>query len=82
MQDPGFVRGDFERSLVGLEFEEDLVELNGVAVFLEPAGNVPLGDGFAGGWDDDVNAHAESPDWAFEKWEGEWRRVRAPRMLR
>ena len=50
-------RGDFDRDLVGLEFEDRLVAGDGVALFLEPARNGCFRHGFAHGRDLDVDAH-------------------------
>jgi hypothetical protein len=57
---PGRGRVDLERHLVGLELEDRLVGLHGVARLLEPAADGGLRDGFAEGRHADFGRHGVS----------------------
>jgi hypothetical protein len=56
-QRAGDRRGHFDRDLVGFQFDQRLVDLDGVARLLEPGADGGFADGFAKGRDADFSSH-------------------------
>ena len=55
--------GQLDGDLVGLDLHERLVLGDGLALLLEPAADLDLGDGFADFGDNEVNGHEKQGSW-------------------